>query len=136
MEQLANNIRFYRNKCKWTQEVLAEKLTLSRSVITKWENNQAVPDAVMLGRLSDLFQVPTDYLIGNTLHHQHLLKDVKTLYKLDETQIDEEFMEVVDFLMTNPHFKDNFSSLKKMSIKKQHSVQRIFNKIIQEFNQL
>ena len=46
-----------------SQEQLAEKLDLTRQTISKWELNQSTPDLDYLVRLSDYFEVTTDYLI-------------------------------------------------------------------------
>jgi|SRR5699024_1222221 len=136
MEQLANNIRHFRKYNKWTQDELADKLSVSRSVITKWENNVAVPDAVALGKLSDVFDIPSDYLIGSKSFQKHLLKDVTTYYQIDSDEIDEPFIELIEFILTNPELKENVILLKQLSFKKQHSLHRIFRKILDEYIQL
>ena len=136
MEQLANNIRHFRKYYKWTQDELAEKLSVSRSVITKWETNIEIPDAVALGKLSDVFDIPSDYLIGSKSFQKHLLKDVTTYYQIDSEEIDEPFMELVEFILTNPELKENVSLLRQLPVKKQHSLQRVFRKLLEEYIQL
>ena len=46
-----------------SQEQLAEELDLTRQTISKWELNQSTPDIEYIRRLSDFFEVSTDYLI-------------------------------------------------------------------------
>lgn len=46
-----------------SQEQLAEELSLTRQTISKWELNQSTPDISYLLRLSDFFEVSTDYLL-------------------------------------------------------------------------
>ena len=46
-----------------SQEQLAEELDLTRQTISKWELNQSTPDIEYILRLSNFFEVTTDYLI-------------------------------------------------------------------------
>lgn len=46
-----------------SQEMLAAKLNVSRQSVSKWELNDATPDAFNLLELSKLFNVTTDYLL-------------------------------------------------------------------------
>ena len=46
-----------------SQEQLAEEIKLTRQTISKWELNQSIPDIDYLFKLSDFFDVSTDYLI-------------------------------------------------------------------------
>ena len=49
-----------------SQEELAEKLSVSRQAVSKWELDKTVPDVKYIVALSDLFQVTTDYLLKET----------------------------------------------------------------------
>lgn len=49
-----------------TQEMLAEKLGVSRQAVTKWESSVSVPDISNLIQIADLFQVSLDRLVGRT----------------------------------------------------------------------
>lgn len=46
-----------------TQEKLAEKLEVSRQAVSKWELDQAMPDADKIIRMSQLFEISTDELL-------------------------------------------------------------------------
>lgn len=46
-----------------TQEELAEKLSVSRQAVAKWESGQAYPDVYNLVQISDLMNVSVDYLV-------------------------------------------------------------------------
>ena len=54
---LGMNIRTLRQKNKWSQEELAEKLQVSRQTVAKWENDEVIPDMHKGKILSDIFQV-------------------------------------------------------------------------------
>ena len=46
-----------------TQEELAEKLSVSRQAVTKWESGQVYPEITNLIQISNLFNVTVDYLV-------------------------------------------------------------------------
>lgn len=46
-----------------TQEELAEKLSVSRQAVAKWESGQVYPEITNLIQISDLFNVTVDYLV-------------------------------------------------------------------------
>lgn len=46
-----------------TQEELAEKVSVSRQAITKWESGQAYPDISNLISISEFFKVTIDHLV-------------------------------------------------------------------------
>ncbi|MCM3671390.1 helix-turn-helix domain-containing protein [Mesobacillus maritimus] len=58
------NIRILRKRNKMSQEILAEKIDVSRQTITKWENGEALPDIQKSKRMADLFQVSLDQFTG------------------------------------------------------------------------
>ncbi len=47
-----------------TQTQLAEILFLSQDTISLWECNKSLPDIISLIKLSQTFQVSTDYILG------------------------------------------------------------------------
>lgn len=53
-----------------SQEDLAGKLGVSRQAISRWESGETMPDAENLLKLSDLFEVTTDYLLRDDEHDQ------------------------------------------------------------------
>ena len=63
---LKDKIKLLRLKTGYTQKQLAEKLHLSQQAVAKWEKGTSEPDSEMLLALSHMFQVSTDYLLGET----------------------------------------------------------------------
>ena len=61
---LGENIKTLRKQKGYSQEMLAEQLHVVRQTISKWEKNLSVPDAEMLERMADLFEVPATDLLG------------------------------------------------------------------------
>ena len=52
-----------RKRSGLSQEQLAERLSVARQTISKWENGQALPEIDTLIRLSDLYSVPIDQVV-------------------------------------------------------------------------
>ena len=59
------NLKKIRNKHNMSQQKLAESIGVSRSTVAMWENMNSQPDNDMLIRLSNLFGITIDYLLGN-----------------------------------------------------------------------
>lgn len=60
-------IAFLRNRDGLSQEELAEKLSVSRQSVSKWEMDQAYPRIDKVNALCDLFQIRTDELIRHDI---------------------------------------------------------------------
>ena len=56
-----------RKKSGWSQEELAEQLSVSRQSVSKWEGAQSIPDMNKLIKMSELFSVSLDTLIKEEL---------------------------------------------------------------------
>ena len=64
---LAEKITEERKKNGWSQEEMAEKLSVSRQAVSKWESAQSTPDLQKVLRLAEIFGVSTDYLLKDEL---------------------------------------------------------------------
>ena len=63
---LGEKIREARRKCGLSQEQLAERLSVSRSAIAKWETDKGLPDVGNLKILARLLNVSMDHLLDET----------------------------------------------------------------------
>ena len=61
-----------------SQEGLAEKLSVSRQAVSRWENEGILPDCVNLLEISRLFGVSTDYLLHDDYQSDGDLPAVRT----------------------------------------------------------
>jgi len=61
---LSDNIRELRKEKGYSQQTLAEQLNVVRQTVSKWEKGLSVPDAELLERMAELFDVPVDRLLG------------------------------------------------------------------------
>ncbi|NBJ70119.1 MULTISPECIES: helix-turn-helix domain-containing protein [Clostridia] len=135
-EQIAYNIKRLREQHGWTQKQLAEKLRLSRSVIAKWENSHVSPDISSLMKLSDLFHVSLDHLVGNASFHENVIAEFKRIYGSSDSSFDHEAVEIMEYVMTFPELKEKLSQLRQLSIKKQRSIHQLLGDIIHQYKQI
>lgn len=61
---LGENIYRYRTEKNMSQGDLADALEVSRQSVSKWENNSAVPELEKLMKMSEIFGVTLDELVG------------------------------------------------------------------------
>ena len=59
-------LKILRKDKNLTQDELAQKIDSSRSNIANYENGKNMPSVEVLQKLSELFDVSTDYLLGKT----------------------------------------------------------------------
>ena len=64
MMSLGEKIASLRKAKGMTQEQLAEMCSVSAQAVSKWENDLTAPDIALLPRLSQLFGVSVDELLG------------------------------------------------------------------------
>ena len=60
---LADKIIKLRKQSGWSQEELAEKMSISRQSVSKWESTNSIPDLNKIIMLADIFDVTTDFLL-------------------------------------------------------------------------
>ena len=70
---VGENIIFLRKRNGMTQEALSERINLSRQTVAKWERGESEPDCSSLMRLSTLFNVTIDALVGNVDEDQKIV---------------------------------------------------------------
>jgi len=60
---VGEKIYMFRKQKGWSQEQLADKLSITRQTLSKWELNTSVPDTENVLKISILFNVTTDFLL-------------------------------------------------------------------------
>ena len=64
---LNENIKALRKTNGLTQDELAIRLNVVRQTVSKWEKGLSVPDAEMLQRIAEVFEVSASQLLGSTI---------------------------------------------------------------------
>lgn len=69
---MGERLRLARKKAKMSQEKVAEILNISRSNISKYENNKLEPNIYTLKQFCELYNITSDYLLGiETKHNEN-----------------------------------------------------------------
>lgn len=63
---IQERIKTLRLEAKLTQKQIAEKLGISIAYYSQWEVGKRTPASKNLQKLADIYNVSTDYLLGNT----------------------------------------------------------------------
>ena len=79
---LNQNIKSLRKQKGYTQETFAQELNVVRQTVSKWEKGYSVPDALMLEKIAELFEVSVSELLGE--------EEIKADEKTDLEQISEQ----------------------------------------------
>ena len=74
-----------RNEKGLSQRAIAKEMFISQGTYNNWENGKTQPSIEQLKRLSALFGVSVDYLIGNT--DEYGTVGVKNNFSLEETAL-------------------------------------------------
>lgn len=64
MVRISQRIKELRKEQNISQIELAEKCMVKQSCISKWERGATLPDAEMIIKLTQIFNVSADYLLG------------------------------------------------------------------------
>lgn len=81
--KLEDKIIMLRKQNGWSQEELAFQLDVSRQAVSKWEGGQTLPEMDKIVKLSELFEVTTDFLLKEELVENETKEekeDLKTKY--------------------------------------------------------
>ena len=73
---LADKITDLRKKNGWSQEELANQLSVSRQAVSKWESASSIPDLDKIVKMSIIFGVSTDYLLKDSLEERRDTEEI------------------------------------------------------------
>lgn len=70
-----------RKELGFTQQMLAEKLSVSFQAVSKWENSSSLPDVSLLPQIASVFNISIDALLG---YPAQVITDYDSRYNTDE----------------------------------------------------
>ena len=73
---LGENLKALRKQKGMSQEVMAQQLNVVRQTVSKWEQGLSVPDAQMLTRIAELFEVPVSSLLGERIEENVNINEI------------------------------------------------------------
>lgn len=80
---IGNQIKKFRTNLQLSQEMLAEKMCVSRQTVSNWETQKSYPDVHRLLQLGALFQVSLDQLLEGDIERMRQQIDQKEIDKLN-----------------------------------------------------
>jgi len=103
-----NSIKFLRKEKKLSRDDLANKLGISYSTIAKYESGTREPDFETLEKISNIFEVSIDYLLGQETNYSELehyknkisteFPDIDLMFKDLESLTAEDMKEVYEYI--------------------------------------
>ena len=107
---LSENIIRYRKLNNMTQEELGDKLGVTFQAVSKWENEQAMPDINILPALAKILQISIDKLLGYDAPNRNIgYFDFDAEYRKDEyyggVDPSPECLKVISLIPPNKHLK-------------------------------
>ncbi|MGQ0515449.1 helix-turn-helix domain-containing protein, partial [Bacillus sp. D-CC] len=63
---LGYRLKKERERRKWSQKFVAEKIGITNTVLSNYERDYRDPDTTTLGKLADLYEISTDELLGRS----------------------------------------------------------------------
>lgn len=76
--KIGEKILKYRKKMDLSQEMLGEKINVSRQTISNWESGETYPNSEQLKLLSQVFKASIDELVDNDIKNVFVEKSIKT----------------------------------------------------------
>lgn len=89
-----------RKKNGYTQVTLAEKLGVSKGTIAMWEVGKRKPDFETLCTLSELFDVRTDYILGQSDDASSATLSAEAIEKLGKWSTEDELMDLIKLYLS------------------------------------
>lgn len=86
MKPLGKRIKSIRTQNNDSQKNLADKLNISRQLISKWETGTSKPDRAILHRITKIYNVEFDYFIDNSDQTSNINDDISKQSYLMECQ--------------------------------------------------
>lgn len=103
---IGEKIQKLRKQNGLSQEALAEKVSVTRQTISKWELGQSQPDLGFVAVLSDIFNVSSDYLIRDNVEAVDTFARCKEKEDIEKTDHKELLDEEISGKKKAPEEKD------------------------------
>ncbi|MDR1629676.1 MAG: helix-turn-helix domain-containing protein [Oscillospiraceae bacterium] len=90
---IKKKLKDYRKANKLTQQQVADALNIERSTYAYYENGKHLPNVGILSKLSRIYDVPIDCILGNAKIHDNVLEDESHFYEeTKQNKADDDFL--------------------------------------------
>lgn len=128
-------LKSLRKKCGYTQVSLAETLGVSKGTVAMWETGKRTPDFETLIRLSDLFDVRTDYILGKSNDSSSAKLSDDDIEQLGRWELESVYTDLMKLYLSLDSFgqKDveNLIKSEVQRCKEQNTLQDVSNMAVQ-----
>lgn len=128
-------LKSLRKKCGYTQVSLAETLGVSKGTVAMWETGKRTPDFETLIRLSDLFDVRTDYILGKSNDSSSAKLSDDDIEQLGRLELESVYTDLMKLYLSLDSFgqKDveNLIKSEAQRCKEQNTLQDVSNMAVQ-----
>ena len=128
-------LKSLRKKCGYTQVSLAETLGVSKGTVAMWETGKRTPDFETLIRLSDLFDVRTDYILGKSNDSSSAKLSDDDIEQLERWELESVYTDLMKLYIFLDSFgqKDveNLIKSEAQRCKEQNTLQDVSNMAVQ-----
>ena len=128
-------LKSLRKKCGYTQVSLAETLGVSKGTVAMWETGKRTPDFETLIRLSDLFDVRTDYILGKSNDSSSAKLSDDDIEQLRRWELESVYTDLMKLYLSLDSFgqKDveNLIKSEAQRCKEQNTLQDVSNMAVQ-----
>lgn len=128
-------LKSLRKKCGYTQVSLAETLGVSKGTVAMWETGKRTPDFETLIRLSDLFDVRTDYILGKSNDSSSAKLSDDDIEQLGRWELESVYTDLMKLYLSLDSFgqKDveNLIKSEAQRCKEQNTLQDVSNMAVQ-----
>lgn len=128
-------LKSLRKKCGYTQVSLAETLGVSKGTVAMWETGKRTPDFETLIRLSDLFDVCTDYILGKSNDSSSAKLSDDDIEQLGRWELESVYTDLIKLYLSLDSFgqKDveNLIKSEAQRCKEQNTLQDVSNMAVQ-----
>ena len=128
-------LKSLRKKSGYTQVSLAETLGVSKGTVAMWETGKRTPDFDTLIRLSDLFDVRTDYILGKSNDSSSAKLSDDDIEQLGRWELESVYTDLMKLYLSLDSFgqKDveNLIKSEVQRCKEQNTLQDVSNMAVQ-----
>lgn len=128
-------LKSLRKKSGYTQVSLAETLGVSKGTVAMWETGKRTPDFETLIRLSDLFDVRTDYILGKSNDSSSAKLSDDDIEQLGRWELESVYTDLMKLYLSLDSFgqKDveNLIKSEVQRCKEQNTLQDVSNMAVQ-----
>jgi transcriptional regulator with XRE-family HTH domain len=89
---LSEKLKKLRDDRNWSQQTVADLMSISRSTISRYETGESAPSYERLVKFAELYQVDKEYLVGDSSQNKYVIEenltnpDLSIIYKLFELE--------------------------------------------------